>query len=507
MKWLYLLVLLTTFSQVALAADDTFKVRMLVGEDTTPPTTPDNLVALPVSTTQIDLTWDASTDNFIFGGYQVWRDALQIATTTLTSYSDTGLIASTTYSYYIVAFDEALNYSSSSTIVSTTTLQVVVTPPAATSSSGSIQSSKAPMEINDLTIETTETTANISFDSNAYTRVTWRWGRTINYELGYVGSEIYRQGHETTLTELEPGTIYELEILLTRRLSGETLIERVQFETKSQLDDQAPANVTNLRAELQNNGEIKLDWINPKIEDISYIRVLSNDYFYPLDRTDGWLVYDGLNETLIDKRPLTDSRYYTVFVFDKAGNRSSGAVTYVSLTEEGEEPVVETNMPFDLYGNFDFNDVQIFQAGEVLPHFNGTVTIERQSETLFKIPYGSLPENLKTIILTLTDPVDKSKTFSFILAINADRTAYEASIGELPILGYYETTISIYDYSANVVARKSGGVVVSDGYFEDRAVKVIEDIRLLINWPLVFISSSLLLILLVWLIWRFFVRR
>ncbi len=507
MRWFYLLIFLVGFTQVALAAEDTFRVRMLIGEDTTPPTTPTNLVALPVSTSQIDLSWDASTDNYLFGGYQVWRDSLQIATTTLTNYSDTGLTASTTYSYYVVAYDAALNYSTSSAIVSTSTLQVVVVPPTATSSSNGPQTSKAKMEIKNLLINTTETTANISFDTNAYTKVTWRWGRTINYELGYVASDLYRQGHETTLTELEPGTIYELEIVLTRRITGETLIERVQFETKSQIDAGPPPNVTNLRAERGASGEVKLSWSNPDIDDLSYIRVLSNDYFYPLDRTDGWLVYDGLAEGVLDKRQLINNRYYTVFVFDMAGNRSSGAVVYIGSETEGELPVVDTDMPFDPYENFDFSDLRIYQNGEVLPQFDGTVTIERQTETLFRIPYDVLPQNLKTIVLTLTDPVDRSKTFSFILAINADRSAYEAIIGDLTLLGYYETTINIYDYSLRVVAKKSGGLIVSDGYFEDKAVKVIEEIRLLVNWPLVFCLIILGFTFLCFIIWRLFIRR
>lgn len=507
--WVFLIFTIAISFQAALAADSTFRVRTIIGDDTTPPTTPTNLVALPISTTQIDLTWDASTDDYLFGGYQVWRDAVQLATTTLTNYSDTGLTASTTYSYYIVAFDDALNYSTSSATVSTTTLKVVATSTPATtpSSTSGPQSSKSRMEISNLEIETTETKANISFDSNAYTKVTWRWGRTINYELGYVASDIFRQSHETTITELEPGTVYELEIVITRRITGENFIERVQFETKSQLDALAPPNVTNFAAELLRNGEVELSWKNPDIEDIAYIRVLSNDYFYPLDRTNGWLVYEGLNEKVRDKRFLEANRFYTVFVFDNAGNRSSGAVVYVGSGQVVIPPFFESDLLYDPYSGFEFSDLEIYQGGQALPQFDGSVTIERQSETIFRIPYNELPENLKTVILTLTDPQDNTKTLSFLLAINAERTAYEAAIGELTILGYYETTINIYDYSARVVAKESGGIIVSDGYFEDKATKVIEEIRLLINWPLIFSLIIVGLGLSSWLMWVLYIRR
>ena len=73
-----------------------FSVRTPVGDDVSPPTTPTLLTATPIAPTQIDLTWSPSTDDFQLLGYTVSRDGQHIATTTLTSYSDTGLTASTT---------------------------------------------------------------------------------------------------------------------------------------------------------------------------------------------------------------------------------------------------------------------------------------------------------------------------------------------------------------------------------------------------------------------------
>lgn len=512
MKWFYLLIFLLSFTQVVLAADSTFKVRMLIGEDTTPPTIPTNLLALPISTSQIDLSWTASTDNYQIGGYQVWRDSVQLATTTLTNYSDAGLTASTTYSYYVVAFDNALNYSASSTVVSTSTLPVVATTTPTTTpttvDNGSVQSSKSPFNFSNLKVTTTETTANINFDTNLYAKVTWRWGRTINYELGYVASNLYQQKHNTILTELSPGTVYELEIILTRRISGENYIERVRFETKSPADNLQPPNVSNLSAKLLDSGEVMLDWKNPDIEDLAYVRVIGNDYFYPLDRTDGWFIYEGKDQQVIDERKLKNQRFYTVFVYDKAGNRSSGAVTYIGTSAINiDEPVKQPDLVFDPYADFDFSKLEVYQNRQLLPQFNDTITIDRKGDITFKIPYDVLPENLKTVILTLTDPLDESKTISFLLVINANRSAYEASISSLPQLGYYKTTINIYDYSAKVVSRKSGGIIVSDGYFEDKATRVIEEMRLLVNWPLIFTLLSMSLVLFSLVFWRLFVRR
>jgi hypothetical protein len=48
------------------------------------PSAPTNLSATPVSSSQIDLSWAASTDNVGVTNYQVFRGSTQIATTTTT---------------------------------------------------------------------------------------------------------------------------------------------------------------------------------------------------------------------------------------------------------------------------------------------------------------------------------------------------------------------------------------------------------------------------------------
>jgi YD repeat-containing protein len=96
--------------------------------DTQAPTTPTNLSATAVSTTQINLSWTASTDNIAVTGYLVERcqgascsNFAQIATPTTTSYNDAGRTASTTYRYRVRAQDAVPNFSAYSTIASATT--------------------------------------------------------------------------------------------------------------------------------------------------------------------------------------------------------------------------------------------------------------------------------------------------------------------------------------------------------------------------------------------------
>ena len=89
--------------------------------DTTPPSVPTGLTATAASSSQINLSWTASTDNVGVTGYKVFRGGSQIATSTTTSFSDTGLSASTSFSYTVAASDAAGNTSAQSSSATATT--------------------------------------------------------------------------------------------------------------------------------------------------------------------------------------------------------------------------------------------------------------------------------------------------------------------------------------------------------------------------------------------------
>ncbi len=92
--------------------------------DTQAPTAPTNLTATAVSTSQINLTWTAATDNVGVVSYDVYRGTAKIATVTsasATSFGDTGLLANTQYSYTVKARDAAGNVSASSSTATATT--------------------------------------------------------------------------------------------------------------------------------------------------------------------------------------------------------------------------------------------------------------------------------------------------------------------------------------------------------------------------------------------------
>src|SRR5260370_21314532 len=107
--------------------------------DTLPPSAPANLTVTPASSPQLNLAWTTSTDNVGVSGYMVERcqgaacsNFAQIAALTTTTFNDTGLTSSTSYSYRVRATDAASNLSSYSAISTTkTSAPPHTTPPTA----------------------------------------------------------------------------------------------------------------------------------------------------------------------------------------------------------------------------------------------------------------------------------------------------------------------------------------------------------------------------------------
>ncbi len=134
----------TTYSDTGLAGNSTYSYEVQatnaignspfsnVASATTqtpqPPTAPTNLTATAVSQGQINLSWTASTAPGGVTSYLVYRENpgsssfVQVGTTngSTTTYSDTGLSASSTYSYEVLATDAGGNSPFSNVATATT---------------------------------------------------------------------------------------------------------------------------------------------------------------------------------------------------------------------------------------------------------------------------------------------------------------------------------------------------------------------------------------------------
>jgi cysteine-rich repeat protein len=77
--------------------------------DNVPPTPPTNLFG-KVKGKVVNLNWGASSDNVEVIGYNIYRDAINIATTTSTTYTDS-IEFNLVYKYHVIAFDAENNMS------------------------------------------------------------------------------------------------------------------------------------------------------------------------------------------------------------------------------------------------------------------------------------------------------------------------------------------------------------------------------------------------------------
>ncbi|NUT33744.1 MAG: cellulase family glycosylhydrolase, partial [Hamadaea sp.] len=89
--------------------------------DTSPPSVPTGVTVTGTTSSSVSLSWTPSTDNVGVAGYDVYRGTTKVGSPTAASFTDTGLAATTAYSYTIRARDGAGNISGASAAVTGTT--------------------------------------------------------------------------------------------------------------------------------------------------------------------------------------------------------------------------------------------------------------------------------------------------------------------------------------------------------------------------------------------------
>lgn len=459
----FLLICLLFPLSLLFAATSDFTVQTFVGSDITPPTVPGSFTATPIATTQIDLAWTASTDDFLLGGYHVWRDGVRIATTSALLYSDTGLTASTTYTYYVTAYDSFFNESASSTEEATTTLSIPPPTPTTTPASSQTGSKARSFDEMILSIEILpqKDSVTIRYTTKAHIRSIIKWGRTSSYELGSLAERVFSTVHETHIGGLIPGTKYSFVIEGEDKISRYGTLYKGQFSTLPLEDVFAPGNIVDFKA-MKDDEDIVLTWTNPSDPDFTKVRVVESEQFYPSDIADGWVVYEGegTRARSTGKAVPGTIHYYTIFTYDELGNISSGAVTRLTIDALGVVSTstipVETMNPIALT----FKDVLFLQNGEVIYGQDGVIQIDGSKQLTISIPYKALPEHLKTILVVLGSHEDLGKQFTFLLRVNAEKTFYTATLAPLGVSGEFPVTVSIFDFKTAQIGY-AGGTLVS----------------------------------------------
>lgn len=458
---------------IMFAASDDIIITQQIGIDTTPPSVPVGVTTTPVATTQINVSWSTSTDDNVgLSGYQVFRDDVQIATTSLTSYSDTGLTPSTTYAYNITAFDTFFNISARSATSSTTTLPLAATTTPTTtvtqSGGGGSKTELSPveLEIRKVQVEVDDTTADIAFNTPVYALSAIRYGTSPQYEIGSLASNYFEKSHRYHIGDLEPNVQYFFEITATNQ-RGEEVRYTGDFITKALADTVPPANVSVFRAEVIDDA-VHLSWENPSEADFDRVRLIANERFYPIDIADGTVLYEGSAESFIHQAALINNAemYYTIFAIDEEGNRSSGAITMVRAPgvtptptpDVPTSPTSPTTTDIVTVPSLTFDDLEFIQNSRIKQGLQSLVDLDPNQAFTIRVPYELVPEHLKTLTITLSDPEDTDLTFAFLLRINDSKTHYEATIAPLKREGAFPLRFSLIDFKTQEIHNFAGTV-------------------------------------------------
>jgi chitodextrinase len=99
-------------------------INTATSSDTTLPSAPSDLLATTVSPSRINLSWSVASDNVGVTGYNIYRNNALVATSSINSFANIGLSASTSYTFYVKAYDAAGNISAQSNVATATTLAI-----------------------------------------------------------------------------------------------------------------------------------------------------------------------------------------------------------------------------------------------------------------------------------------------------------------------------------------------------------------------------------------------
>ncbi len=288
--------------------------------DTVAPSTPTGLLASAVSSSQINLSWTASTDNVGVTGYRVYRaGALLVTLGAVTTYQNTGLSASTSYSYTVQAIDAAGNASAQSASASATTQAApdTIAPSVPTGLTGTAVSST---QIN--------LTWNPSTDNVA----------VASYQV-YLNDALMANTTVTSFqhTGLTPGTTYNYRVTAADAVPNYSAwtATPVSVTTPAAADTVAPSTPTGLLASAVSSSQINLSW-TASADNVGVTG-------YRVYRAGALLATLGAVTTYQNTGLTASTTYsYTVQAVDAAGNASAQSVSASATTLAAADTVAPT---------------------------------------------------------------------------------------------------------------------------------------------------------------------
>jgi hypothetical protein len=181
--------------------------------------------------------------------------------------------------------------------------------------------------------------ATLNFRTFLPSLLTISWGKTGTYELGASGDTWYHQNFSTDIGNLDPGTryYYHLELLdsVRRTVSYEGSFVTAFSDSESRL----PLILDLAARQGARDDELVFTWNikpgfdtavhDPELGQKPYVRLVRSDDHFPTDPLEGKVIYEGSSDHALDIGLVNGHAYfYSAFLLDKNGNKSSPAILY-----------------------------------------------------------------------------------------------------------------------------------------------------------------------------------
>ena len=291
------------------------------------PSVPTGLAGTATSSTSVSLTWNASTEQGgTIAGYDIYRNSTKVGTSTTASYNDTGLSASTTYTYTVDAYDTNNNHSAHSSPIQ------VTTPPGGGG--------------------TPSVPTGLAGTATSSTSVSLTWNASTEQGGTIAGYDIYRNstkvGTSTSTsyndTGLSASTTYTYTVdAYDTNNNHSAQSSPIQVTTLSG-NNGGPTIPTNLTGTATSSTSVSLSWTASTENGSATVKVVGYDIF-----RNGTNIGTSPNTTYADNTVAANTTYtYTVDAFDNATPpRHSSQSTPIQVTtpQSGSgTPTTPTNL-------------------------------------------------------------------------------------------------------------------------------------------------------------------
>jgi len=366
--------------------------------DSQPPTTPTGLTPVPASTSQINVYWNASTDNVGVTGYRVYRNNAWVGSPTVNNYTDTGLSSSTSYGYSVVACDSAGNCSSRSAAVTATTLS----PPDSQPPTTPTGLTPVPASTSQINVYWNASTDNVGVTGyRVYRNNLWIGSPTVN---------------SYTDTGLSSSTSYSYSVAACDSAGNcSSRSNAVTASTISPPDSQPPTTPTGLTAVTVSLDSVSLAW-SPSTDNI---RVTS----YRVHRNGVW-VGTATAANYKDSGLNVSSTYsYFIIACDAVGNCSPPSVTVAATTSTPPDTQAPT-VPSGLIA---------ITVGEARIDLYWTAPTDNVSVSSYKIYRNGVFTETRTVTIFGDSGLAPSTAYTYTVA--ACDAAGNCSAQSIPVTG------------------------------------------------------------------------